>query len=293
MLAQGLLGGLCCGIMFSPAMAAVGQYFRRRRAVAMGIVVSGSSLGGVIFPIALNRMFRMQDLGFGWSVRIIGFIMLALLGVACVTVRPRLPPRKGTILAPSAFRNPSYLLAIGSFVFLVWGVFTPFFYIEEYAVLQGMSADLASYMLSIINAASIFGRILPGFPADRFGNFAVLTVSGACTGMLLLCWMAVYSNAAIIVFAAFYGFFSGAIVSLMSPCLAQLAPDPNLIGAYLGMALALVGIPGLTGTPICGALIDKHGWHSAMAFSGASVLVGAALGFAAKLSLTRSARTKA
>jgi predicted MFS family arabinose efflux permease len=292
MLAQGILGGICCGIMFTPAMAAIGQYFQARRGLAMGIAVSGSSLGGVIFPIALSKMMN-ESLKFAWSVRIVGFIMLALLAIACATIRRRLPPRGGNILVPSAFKDPNYLLAIAAFFFLVWGMFFPFFYVEEFATSHGMSADLASYMLSILNAASVFGRLLPGLVADRFGNFLTLSMAGVATGILLLCWMAVHTNAGTIVFCIFYGFFSGALVSLLSPCFAQLAPRPNVIGAYLGMALTIDGLAGLTGTPICGALIAQYGWHSAMIFSGVSVLVGSALVCATKLRLNPSPFGKA
>lgn len=289
-LAQGILGGLCCGMMFAPAMAAVGHYFKARRALAMGIAVSGSSFGGVIFPIALGNLFEIPSIAFGWGVRIVGFIILALLAVGCATLRSRLPPRRGNVLVPSAFRDINYILTIVSLFFLIWGMFTPFFYIESYARYRGMSPNLASYMLSILNAASIFGRICPGFAADRFGNFVLLFCSGLCTAILLFCWIAIKSNAAIIVFAALYGFFSGAIVSLLSPCLAQIAPHPSLIGAYLGMALLLVGLAGLTGTPICGALIDHYGWTAAKAFSGAVVLVGAGFVLVTHFSLRRRAR---
>ena len=197
------------------------------------------------------------------------------------------PSRKGNILVLSAFRDPSYILTIVSLFFLIWGMFTPFFYIETYATYRGMPPRLASYMLSILNAASIIGRIIPGILADHFGNFTLLFISGACTGVLLLCWMAIKSNAAIIVFAALYGFFSGAIVSLLSPCIAQIAPHPTLIGAYLGMALLLVGVSGLTGTPICGALIDGYGWWAAMVFSGVAVFVGSGLVLVTQFTLMR------
>lgn len=290
LLGQGILGGICCGVMFAPAMAAVGHYFRARRSLAMGIAVSGSSLGGVIFPIALSNLFELPNIGFGWGVRIVGFIILALLAVGCATLRSRLPPRRGNVLVLSAFKDKNYILTIISLFFLIWGMFTPFFYIETYARASGMDPDLASYMLSILNAASIFGRICPGFAADRFGNFVLLFMSGICTGILLLCWIAIESTASIIVFAALYGFFSGAIVSLLSPCLAQIAPHPSLIGAYLGMALLLVGLAGLTGTPICGALIDRYGWTAAKAFSGAVVFVGAGFVLTTHFSLKRRAR---
>lgn len=286
MLAQGVLGGLTDGIMFSPAMAAVSHYFHTKRGTAMGVTVSGSSLGGVIFPIALSRMFANESLGFGWTVRIIGFIMLALLAISSATVRPRLPPRRGKILMPSAFKEVTYSVFIASMFLMYWGLFTPFFYLTEYATAHGMSANLASYILSILNAASVFGRLLPGVLADKVGLFNTLFFFGCSTGVLLLCWIAITSNASIIVFAALYGFFSGAIVSLMSPCIAHLSSTPRHIGTYLGMGLAVISLAGLTGTPITGALIDHYkSYTQAAIFSGVSTLVGASLVFVTKLTI--------
>ena len=253
MLAQGILGGLTDGMMFPPAMAAIGHYFHGRRATAMGIAVTGSSLGGVILPIALGRMFVNPKLGFGWSVRIVAFVMLALLLVAMATIRARLPPRKGQIIIPSAFLHIPYSLFVFALFLLMWGMYTPFFYLTEFAIRDGMSQNLSSYILSILNAGSIFGRLLPGVLADLFGTFNTLSVSGCITGILLLCWIAVKGNAGIIVFAVLYGFFSGAIISLMAPCLARLARSPMHIGTYLGMGVAVVSLAGLTGTPITGA----------------------------------------
>ena len=58
----------------------------------MGLVVSGSSLGGVIFPIMLVHL--IPNVGFPWAMRICAFLILALLIVANVTVRSRVPPTK-------------------------------------------------------------------------------------------------------------------------------------------------------------------------------------------------------
>ncbi|KAJ5929482.1 hypothetical protein N7454_006432 [Penicillium verhagenii] len=289
MLAQGILGGLTCGIMFSPAMAAVSHYFQAKRGAALGITVTGSSLGGVIFPIVLSKLFENESLGFGWTVRIIGFIMLAMLSLSLATVRPRLPARKGKILMPSAFKKISYSLFLAGMFLMIWGVFTPFFYLTEYATAQGMSTNLSSYILSILNASSVFGRLLPGVLADKVGRFNTICFFGSSTGILLFCWISVKSNAAIIVFAALFGFFSGAIVSLMSPCIAHLSPTPSYIGTYLGMGMAVISVAGLTGTPITGALIDHYNSYTQAAiFSGVSTLVGAALVFLTKLTMEKN-----
>ena len=141
-----------------------------------------------------------------------------------------------------------------------------------------MSLSLASYLLAILNAASVFGRVVPGLVADKIGRFNTLLVHGAGSGVLLLCWPAMNSDAAIIVFAILYGFFSGGIVSLMSPCIAQITPHMDQFGTYLGMSMAIFGIAGLTGTPICGSLIQSYGGFIQVSiFSGVVMLLGTVL----------------
>ncbi|KAJ5771358.1 uncharacterized protein N7511_003409 [Penicillium nucicola] len=286
MLAQGVLGGITSGMLFAPVMTCVSHYFHQRRAAALGVTVSGSSIGGVIFPIALSKMLRNESLGFGWSVRIVGFIIFFMVLIAMITVRERLPPRRGKVILPAAFTRVSYTLTTLGIFFMMWGLFTPFFYLPQYAQSHGMESQLSSYLLSILNAASVFGRILPGMVADKIGRFNILIINSVCTGILLLCWIAITSNASIIVFAVLYGFFSGGIVSLMSPCIAQITPSPDQIGTHLGMSMAIIGLAGLTGTPICGALMEKYGTYTqAAVFSGVVMLFGAVLVSMARLRL--------
>ncbi|OJJ50115.1 hypothetical protein ASPZODRAFT_89959 [Penicilliopsis zonata CBS 506.65] len=288
MLAQAILGGIANGTVFAPSMACVGHYFHARRAAALGVTVSGSSLGGVLFPIAISRMLRNPSLGFAWTVRIMGFLILVLLSIACVAIKGRLPPRAGKILLPRAFLHLPYTLITFSIFFMMWGMFTPFFYLPQYAQLHGMSSNLSSYVLSVLNAASFFGRVLPGFLADKIGRFNTLCVEGIVTGILLLCWPACKSNASILAFGALYGLFSGGIVSLMSPCIAQVTPDPRNMGTYLGMGMTIVAVAGLTGSPITGALIENSGsYTSAAVFCGVVVLFGVVLTFIAKIRLDK------
>jgi len=274
-LCQGILGGSSMGIMMSPCMAAVGQYFNKKRGVAMGIAVAGSSLGGVIFPIALGKMLYNPKLGFGWSIRIMGFLMLAVLSISCPLIKARLPPRKDKFFLPSAFKEPPYVLLIASAFLMLFGVFTPIFYLPTYAVHYGMSSELASYLIAILNAASFFGRLIPGILADKFGRFNMFFVVGLSTGILILCWQRITTNAAIVVFAALYGFCSGAIVSLTTVCLATVPKDPRNIGTYMGMGMFVVSFAALAGPPSNGALVSNyHSYEQTATMSGVLVVAG-------------------
>ncbi|KAJ5615656.1 hypothetical protein N7537_000770 [Penicillium hordei] len=60
--------------------------------------------------------------------------------------------------------------------------------------------------------------------------------------------------------------------------LAHVTLSPDQIGTHLGMSMAIIGLAGLTGTPICGALLERYGTYTQSAvFSGVVMLFGVVL----------------
>lgn len=270
--------GIALGLVFLPSIGVISHHFARRRALAMGIVTSGSSCGGIVFPIMLNKVFERH--GFGWGVRSTAFVVLACLIVANLLMRTRLPPKsKRPPTPPPDFKgimsDSAYLITIlGAFLVLM-GLFLPIFYIQLFSVVHGIDGNLAFYSLAILNAASIFGRTIPNFVADRFGPFNLLIPCSAITGVLIFAMFGIKSSAALIIFSILYGFFSGAYVSLISPVVISLAKNMQEIGIRLGLAFAIVGFAALTGTPIAGALLSsKLTWWRPITYSGIVVLAG-------------------
>lgn len=270
-LAQGVLGGIANGMVMCPTMAAAPQYFEKKRAPVMGLGIAGSSIGGVVIPIALSKMLTETNLGFGWSVRVVGFVIMAVLLPAVMMIKARLPPRKKSFFLPSAFKEKAYvsLIIAGFFGFL--GMFTPLFYLPLYALSQGMSPRLAFYLSAIFNGASFFGRVIPGILAFKLGQFNMFVFATLSSAIITFCWQEVHSNTAIIVFTSIFGFCAGAIVSSMAVSFASVPKDPRNIGTYMGMGMAISSIAALVGPPINGALIDydNGGFRSLADFSGA------------------------
>lgn len=89
-LSQGVGVGIAAGAMYVPSVAVVSHYFRKRRALAMTIVASGSSLGAVIHPIMLNNLFKR--IGFSNAARANAGLISVMLLIACGLMRTRLPP---------------------------------------------------------------------------------------------------------------------------------------------------------------------------------------------------------
>lgn len=227
-LAQGILLGVSLALLACPMLALVGQHIKVKRGAALGIVLGGSSLGGVMWPIAINELLQKPNIGFGWTMRIVAFIMIPLLSVSCICCRPpkTSPPptqrpasdEEVTITETKAsvpktdysvLKKPSLQLSCLAFFIIYFGMFSPFFFTTSYAVAEGFSTDLAFYTISIVNGASFFGRVLPGIVADRYGKFNCCIVATFFSGIIALCWTKATSVAGLVMFSLAYGFASG------------------------------------------------------------------------------------
>lgn len=115
-LAQGICVGLGNGCLFCPTIAIVSTYFQKRRSLAIGITACGSGLGGIIYPLLMQEL--LPRVGFGWSVRTLGFVQAATLATALLCLKPRTVPRKsGKFVELAAFLEMEYTCyAIGCFL---------------------------------------------------------------------------------------------------------------------------------------------------------------------------------
>ncbi|OCH92770.1 MFS general substrate transporter [Obba rivulosa] len=281
-LSQGILFGIGISLIFNPALAVASHWFKRKRAYAIGIVAAGSAMGGVVYPIMLQRL--IPRVGFGWAVRIAAFVTLVCLGVGCLTIRTRLPLSRRVSLRGlvdlDGFRELDYVLTgVGSFL-VFYALFTPYFYMELYAESQGVSPNISTYLLPIINAWGVPSRVLPGMLADKIGALNVLVPCTLICGIFVLgLWLTAHTTASIIAFSSIYGLCIGAFVSLIPAHVANISPMEKF-GARLGSIYLLVAVSTLVGTPTAGAFvttIDQSNFDNLIIFTGVLILVGGLL----------------
>ena len=283
MLVQGVLMGITMGLLQLPALGAVCQYFEKKRAAALGLVVSGSSIGGIVIPIALSKMLNGSSLGYAWSVRIVGFLILPFMAFACIVIKARLPPRETQFWILAAYKQPRFLAIITAMFFVFFGMLTPFFYLPSYAIMRGMGPALAGYLLAILNGASTFGRIIPGLLADKYGRLNMFAFGAVVTGVITFCMDSVKGNAGLIIYTVFLGFFSGTIISGGSAAFSVCSPNARSVGTYMGMGLAISAIGGLLGPPVNGAIINTYGGYFQVSMlSGALGVFGGLIALSAK-----------
>ncbi|OJJ96895.1 hypothetical protein ASPACDRAFT_34002 [Aspergillus aculeatus ATCC 16872] len=280
-LAQGILFGCANALLFYPTIAAINQWFDRRRGLALGLAVSGSSLGGIFWTEVIQHM--LDHIGFGWTVRASGFISLAFLIPSCVLIVTRPPEpdehQQMQLDFKAILSDATYLLFSVGMLLVLWGMFIPFFYLPSYGESYGMSATDANNLLAYMNAGSFAGRVLTGILADRIGRFNVISIAALCCGILLFCLHKITTPASIIAFSVLYGVCSGGLISLQSACIGQITPDHRIIGVKIGLMMGFCSVGGLTGSPIAGALLsaDHDKWYGFIDFCGSILMGGAAV----------------
>ncbi|KAL7952810.1 major facilitator superfamily domain-containing protein [Trichoderma compactum] len=285
LLAQGVCSAIGISGIFQPAVTATLGWFNHRRGAAIGVLFTGSSIGGIIFPIMISHLIR--ELGFGWAMRISAFLMLFLLILANLTVRAYVPPHPHEVTRAELLKpltEIDFLLLIAGFFCFSYGFFATITYLPVQALNAGMNADLVQYLLPILNAGSLLGRLSAGVVGDKIGRFNVFIVVCFLSGIWVLAlWLPDSNDPALIAFAVLFGFFSGAYVSLITPMVAQIAPLREL-GFRSGIVQFSIAIGGLTTNPINGAILDgAGGWVGLRVFSGVFCLAGAAFVFAARI----------
>ncbi|RDB17187.1 Riboflavin transporter MCH5 [Hypsizygus marmoreus] len=276
-LSQGLGSGLASGMTYIPSLAVVSHYFQRHRPLAMGVVASGTALGAVVHPIMLNALLH-GPIGFVNGVRFSTGFNLGLLIVANIVMRARLPPKPtgSTVPFTEFVRDQPYLFMVIGGLLVMCGLHFPTFFLQLDVVAHGVDRVFAFRCLSILSAASIVGRLLPTFLAPRCGVFNMGILFTLCMGILIFAMVAVKDSASLVVFAVFYGFFSGGAISLTPPMLASLAKDINEIGARIGVAFTFYGIIGLVATPINGLILTSRlHWWRPIVFTGTTTIAGA------------------
>jgi len=196
------LGVLSLGML--PSSALISRWFRKRRGLALGISLTGSSIGGFIAPPLLAFLF----VAYGWRAALlaVGIVVICLAPVFYM-VLVNYPEDVGLEPEPEA-ENPGQNTRAADSV--DWSVkdllTTPAFYLQTIisgsllAVTLGLLANLSlhakdlgfegqqmAFLYSIIAFCSLGGKIGFGSFTDRFGIkvAAVLTIALMASGLLI------------------------------------------------------------------------------------------------------------
>ncbi|EFY93166.1 MFS monocarboxylate transporter, putative [Metarhizium acridum CQMa 102] len=278
-LSFGVLCGLGTSLLFTPCIAAVGHWFRKRRGFATGMASTAGGIGGIVFPLMLTSLF--DQIGYGWATRVLALVCLVGGVIGILLVRSRLAPAPNATAHPDfrIFKQVPYTLtAIGIFL-LEFSLFIPLAYISTYAQHKGFGEKFAFHLLPIMNAGSVVGRALPGYYADVVGPFNVCLFSVLLSLVACLCvWLPLgHTAAGIIVFSILFGFGSGTSISIAPVCIGRMCKTQQY-GRYYATTYTVVSFACLIGIPIGGNIVGASGgdYKNLIIFTGA-IYVGSAV----------------
>ena len=298
-LTQGLLLGCGTCLAYIPAVTVAPGWFAEKRGLAMGIVLSGTGMGGTIWAPALRAL--NASIGFRNTLRLTGVLSAILIAASGSILkwhpeseaRHRLETRGGgsRLRPPLAnwqiVQSRMFLAQAAGATFQAAAYYTPVYFISTYARTLGYSAAAGANFIALSNATSAGGKIALGYMADRWGRLNVLLV---CTLVSALSTFALWypstmamegsvSEDLFISYVVLYSVSAGAYVSLFPTVLVELFGIQHFASVN-GLLYMLRGVGTLCGTPGVGALLhrtDGSAIQMRWAFKNPSLMIGSLL----------------
>ncbi len=280
------------GVMIQTVL--ISNWFRRRRGLAMGVVLTGTSFGGVLIPIIATPLIS----NYGWrtALQLLSLLVwLVLLPGIILFVKDRAQdigqnydgdeiqtpdadetaPAEGATFG-EALRSPLFWL-IGLCAILI---FYPIFTISQQFNLYlqnnvGVSKELAATAQSVLFVTSVGGKFLFGWLCDRFPTRIVITV--CCFIMFLSTVMLVgfITHATIFIFLIPFGLGYGGTFVLIQLLTVESFGLKD-IGKILGAITLIETTGGFLGSLITGRLASMNNGDYTLAFYGVTIAAGLA-----------------
>lgn len=306
--ARTVMGVSLCLVGVLPSIVLVSNWFVRRRGLALGILLTGTSIGGVVIPQIATPMIS----AYGWRSAMLGLSLLIwLLLIPAVFFLVQDKPQdlglvpdgflpgsdEGSIAAPTtglsvgeALRTPIFW----TLALCAASVFYPIFVTTQQFILQatkiGLSPQQASFSLSALFFVSVAGKFLFGWLSDRFRPTNVMV--GCCLVMFASTLVLLdLTPSTAIAFLLPFGFGYGGTFVLLQRIAADFFGNrdyPRILGVLIVIETVGAAVGGL----VTGRLADAAGGDYTSAFYAVIAVSGLAFGLTIALALLSKRITK-
>ncbi|MGO9520571.1 MAG: MFS transporter [Candidatus Korobacteraceae bacterium] len=265
--------GVCVGAAvacsYVTSVAAVGEWFKVQRDMALGIAITGTGLGTLIGAPAAARLIDR----FGWreTLEVFGWVSLVgLLACAALLLRPPLPRKQDSMIWEKV-RTLSFLLLYLGLGFRGIALYATIVFLPAFAMDLGASHLAAARLIGYIGVASIAGRFGLTALSRRFGLMNTYLFSTAVMLAGCITWVFSHGYIALVVFALAMGVGYGANAAMTPSVVASKFGIAGL-GRLLGWVYTSFGVACMVGPPLAGHMIDvTHDYR----YSAYVALVGA------------------
>lgn len=285
--ASRILMGISLGFVgVLPCVVLVSNWFVDRRGTALGILLTGTSIGGVVIPPIATPLIAQ----YGWRsammlVSLLIWLILAPLILFLIRTKPETDAlenisdsmnalQHGYSLSEALCTSVFWIFAIGAAL-----IFYPIFVTSQQLILQaakiGFTPWQSTFVLSGLFAVSVAGKFLFGFLSDKFSPYRVILL---CTAIMFVSTFLLLdlNETTAFVFLVPFGLGYGGAFVLIQRLVADIFGQrdyPKILGIItIGDTLGAV-----VGGMITGWLADKYGGDYTVGFYGVIAATGLAM----------------
>ncbi|KAG5681827.1 hypothetical protein PVAND_011235 [Polypedilum vanderplanki] len=288
----GLLFGTGAALAYTPTLAILGHYFKKKLGIVNGFVTAGSNVFTFILPQFLTHI--EEHYGLKNCLRVM-MIMSSFIIVCALIYKPLQPPppKKQQKANRSSFYN--FLRSIINFdnwkkkKYVVWaisipvalfGYFVPYVHIGKF-IEEKFPDENKNLPLMCIGITSGLGRIIFGWISDlpNVNRIFLQQISFYFIGLMTI-FVPLTDNYIFLLFIVLaLGLFDGCFISLLGPIAYELCGSHGAAQA-IGFLLGLCSFGLTAGPPIAGEIYDStKSYTLPFILAGIPPLVGASLMF--------------
>lgn len=270
---QGVIG-FGAAATFSPLIADLSHWFRRRRGIAVAAAATGNYVAGAFWPL----MMQLTLPAYGWRVTYLAIaaVCLLLMVPLAALLRARPPPYLGGVEAAAQAsrlsaagltpRSLQILLSIAGLGCCV-AMSMPQVHIVAYCVDLGFGVARGSEMLALMLAGGVISRLASGVLADAIGATRVLLLGSVLQGLSLTAYIPFDGLASLYVVSAVFGLSQGGIVPSYALIVREYLPAREA-GRRVGLVMTMTIIGMALGGWLSGAIYDVTGSYQAAFLNG-------------------------
>jgi MFS family permease len=283
--------GISAGTVL-PGSLVLANWFTERRGLAMGIALSGSTVGGSVMTLVAGHVF--QAAGWRTAYLMLGLpMMVVAVPLVALVVRSRPPGTIPMTVAESAellegfetgeaLRTRSFwmiVLANFCFAFTATG---SLIHLAAYLEGIGYKTSAAAVVVSVIFAFAALGKVVMGFVADRLTARIALVMCFVIQAAGLSTIFGAVHIGAILAFVPIYGMSIAAPLMLL-PLLTAESLGIKRYGLLSGLGGLAQTFGAMVGPIVAGRIFDlTSGYTLAYELCIALMIVGAAISYSCR-----------
>lgn len=291
-LTYGIMFGTGAALAYTPTLAILGHYFKRKLGVVNGFVTAGSSVFTALMPLAMTHIDEQYGLKRCLQTLTVMSFFVMVFAFIYKPLQPP-PPTKEKKLGRSQFYNVArsiinfdnwkkkkYIIWAISIPIALFGYFVPYVHIGKFIVekFPGRNKD---FPLICIGITSGIGRLMFGLISDlpRVNRILLQQISFYFIGLMTICLPLTESYTLLLIICLALGLFDGCFISLLGPIAYDIC-GPHGAAQAIGFLLGLCSFGLTSGPPLAGQMYDRtNSYTLPFVIAGIPPIIGATVMF--------------